>query len=347
VDDVWIVQLTNAWEYTGEVRDSKAARLKGGVVACCFNVPGFFIRAVLHYGRQARGLARKTADDVGVEYGTAAAVAAAAKVRPLAAAALEVDASLFELFDLRRPRSRKTVKVEPCDLFLGYIAPAASERSVLALLEDPFAVKHLEAWERKLKAFVLPPPPPPPPPSRSRARGGGNSGGRAANVKRAHLAAPASKASTKRLQRDAASQRASERAAKRAAERAQERAAEREEKRAKKRAAAADTEAKATDTARHDARVKAAAEAKASAAQAHATKLRAAATLMSRTVNTEDMSPEQLRSYHSTRAHAAQVLAQARVGETGDGGAGGAAEALAPGAGQAADAAVQPRCSGS
>ena len=333
IDAFSIIQLTHAWENTGEVRDGKASRLKGGADTCFFNVHGLFIRAVLHFGRQALGLARKAADDVGAEYGTAAAVAAAAKVRPLAAAALEADASLFELFDLRRPRSQKTVAEELCDLFLGYTAPAASERAVLALVADPFAVEHLEAWERQVKAFVLPPPPPPPPPSRSRARGGGNSGGRAANVKRANLAAPASsKASTKRLERDAASKRAAERAAKRAAERAKERAAaERDEKRAKKRAAA---------VAASNAESSAAA---AKAAQAHATLLREAAALTARKMNTHGWSPERLRDLHATRAHAAQVLAAAGLRETEDGGAGAAAEALAPGVGPAEDAAVQPR----
>ena len=346
MDAFSIVQLTNAWEYTGEVRDSKAARLKGGVDACFFNVHGLFIRAVLHYGRQARGLARKAADDVGAEYGTAAAVAAAAKVRPLAAAALEADASPFELFDLRRPRSRKTVAEELCDLFLGYTAPAASERAVLALLADPFAVEHLEAWERQLKAFVLPRPPPPPPPSRSRARGGGNSGGRAANVKRAKLAARASsKPSNKRLERDAASKGAAERAAKSAAERAKERAAEREEKRA----AAAEAAAEAAGAARHDAHAKAVAAhaessaAAAKAAQAHAIMLREAAALMARKVNTHGWSPERLRDWHAARAHAAQVLTEAGVRETEDAVAGAAAGALAPGVGPAEDAAVKPR----
>jgi len=186
MDDVSIVQLTNAWEYTGEVRDSKAARLKGGVVACCFNVPGRFIRAVLHYGRQARGLARMAADDVGVEYGTAAAVAAAAKVRPVAAAALEADASLFKLFDLRRPRSQKTVQEELCDLFLGCTAPDPSKRKACTLLADAFAVQHLQAWEWQLKNVV--PPPAAPVISRRKAVRGTSTGGAAASKERRAVA---------------------------------------------------------------------------------------------------------------------------------------------------------------
>jgi len=151
------VLLSIGWDYTGQMRDDKVVRLKGGDDNSFFTSLGFFVRVALRAGRKAIAIAKQAADQAGAEVGTAEAVAAAGKARSPGAAVLEADARPFDIFHLCRPRCNKSVLDELRDLFMSYEPPPIAGRKKIPPHHDSHVVAHLAEWSDAMTLFVTPP----------------------------------------------------------------------------------------------------------------------------------------------------------------------------------------------
>ena len=157
LDGYATVLLSIAWDYTGQMRNDKVVRLKGGDDNCFFNSLGFFVRVTLRAGRKAVAISKQAADQADAEVGTAEAVAAAAKARSPGAAVLEADARALDIFYLSRPRCNQSVLEELRDLFMSYEPPPIAGRKKIPPHHDSHVVAHLAEWSDAMTLFVSPP----------------------------------------------------------------------------------------------------------------------------------------------------------------------------------------------